>query len=65
MFKYESCEAVADRIRKLIKTAPEIAIICGSGLGKLADFVEDVYALDYSDIEEFPKGSGIISFLNQ
>merc|ERR1712130_927255 len=36
---------------------PEIGIICGSGLGGLADAVKDPIVLDYSDISGFSKST--------
>ena len=35
-------------------TAPDTAIILGSGLGRLADEITDTYAIDYKDIPHFP-----------
>lgn len=35
-------------------TAPETAVILGSGLGKLVDELTDTYEIDYRDIPHFP-----------
>lgn len=47
-----------DAIRAYIKTKigddPEIGIICGSGLGSLAEEVEDRVVLSYAEIPHFP-----------
>ncbi len=59
MFTYEVCERVAEKLRERVGMVPEIAIICGSGLGKIADFVVDPVTVNYKDIDEFPKGSGM------
>lgn len=41
-------------IRNKTDFTPEIAIILGSGLGALADEVEEVCKIDYSEIPDFP-----------
>lgn len=48
-------EKAADFIRKRVDFAPEIAIILGTGLGALADQVEDSVAIEYSRIPFFPR----------
>jgi len=42
-------------IREKIDFAPDIAIVLGSGLGKLADFIENPIVIPYEEIDEFPK----------
>lgn len=44
----------ADFIKEKINAIPEIALILGSGLGVLADEVENRVEIDYSDIPNFP-----------
>jgi len=46
---------VAEYIRKLIKDTPQIAIVLGSGLGTLADEIENAIEIDYKDIPGFPR----------
>ena len=41
-------------IRKLVDFPVPIAIILGTGLGKLAEYVEIKYTISYSDIPNFP-----------
>ena len=41
-------------IRDRIKDIPKIAIILGSGLGSLADDIEDKVVIPYKDIPNFP-----------
>ena len=42
----------------MINFKPEIALVLGSGLGDFADTAVDVYAaLDYSEIEGFPRST--------
>ncbi|MGI6622382.1 MAG: purine-nucleoside phosphorylase [Clostridiaceae bacterium] len=42
-------------LKSKIDFAPEIAIILGSGLGKLADFIKDAKVIPYEDIPNFPE----------
>lgn len=44
----------ADFIKEKIETLPEIALILGSGLGVLADEVENRIEIDYCNIPNFP-----------
>jgi purine-nucleoside phosphorylase len=44
----------ADYIRKEVSIQPEIALILGSGLGVLADLIENPIVLNYSHIPHFP-----------
>lgn len=47
-------KASADYILKQSKYTPEIGLILGSGLGSLADSIEDAEYYNYSDIPYFP-----------
>ncbi len=42
-------------LKSKIDYVPEIAIILGSGLGKLADFIEDAKVIPYEEIPNFPE----------
>ena len=44
-----------DFLKGKIGFIPEIAIILGSGLSKLADFIEDTQEIAYEDIPNFPE----------
>jgi purine-nucleoside phosphorylase len=44
----------ASFIKSKIDFTPEIGIILGTGLGSLADYIEDPVIIDYKDIPEFP-----------
>ncbi len=44
----------AEYIRGRIKLAPKIAIILGTGLGGVADLIENADCIDYADIPDFP-----------
>ncbi|WP_166239232.1 purine-nucleoside phosphorylase [Paenibacillus turpanensis] len=51
----DNINEAADYIRsKLGGKAPELGLILGSGLGDLADRIEDGVAIDYSDVPHFP-----------
>ncbi|VDK56004.1 unnamed protein product [Anisakis simplex] len=53
---YEDLEKVANAIKSKVnlKETPTLAIICGSGLGDLAESVTDKQILPYSEIPGFP-----------
>lgn len=53
-YTYEDVQATADFLLTRTKHIPEIGIICGSGLGRLVDMLDDVEAFDYADIPNFP-----------
>ncbi len=44
----------ADYLRTRIGAAPDIAVVLGSGLGALADTLEDAIVIPYRDIPHFP-----------
>ena len=50
----EKMKETTDYIKKKVKTSPKIAIILGSGLGSLADDIEDKTVLPYKEIPNFP-----------
>jgi len=50
----ERYKKIADEISQKVKFRPEIGIILGSGLGKLADKIQDPITLCYSEIKDFP-----------
>ncbi|XP_063315588.1 purine nucleoside phosphorylase-like [Pelobates fuscus] len=52
--RYENCEETARWLRDRVRTPPSIAIICGSGLGLLADTLCDPQIFSYSQIPNFP-----------
>ena len=51
---FEKIIEAADFLRSRGITAPEIGIILGTGLGKLADEIEAETEIDYEDIPHFP-----------
>ncbi|MFN8510273.1 MAG: purine-nucleoside phosphorylase [Deinococcaceae bacterium] len=51
---YTDVQEAADFIRSQLNTSPQIALILGSGLGGLAQELEDAITLPYSSIPHFP-----------
>ncbi|XP_040019044.1 purine nucleoside phosphorylase 6 [Gasterosteus aculeatus] len=53
-YSYEEYKETADWLLAHTKQRPKIAIICGSGLGGLADLLGDKAVFPYEDIPRFP-----------
>ncbi|KAH8416343.1 hypothetical protein KR222_010461 [Zaprionus bogoriensis] len=53
-YPYEVIQEIADFIVKGAGMRPKIGIICGSGLGSLADLVQDARKFEYEKIPNFP-----------
>uniref|UniRef100_A0A646QC77 Purine nucleoside phosphorylase n=1 Tax=Hemiscolopendra marginata TaxID=943146 RepID=A0A646QC77_9MYRI len=53
-YSYEEIKKIADFLLDKTKHRPRIGIICGSGLGNLADLLEEKDAFPYKDIPSFP-----------
>ncbi|XP_017127739.1 purine nucleoside phosphorylase isoform X3 [Drosophila elegans] len=53
-YPYEVIEEIADFITKGSGMRPKIGIICGSGLGSLADIIQDPKIFEYEKIPNFP-----------
>ncbi|MFJ7975227.1 purine-nucleoside phosphorylase [Peribacillus sp. JNUCC 23] len=51
---YEKIEKAASFIKEKFNATPEIGLILGSGLGVLADEIENAVKIPYSEIPEFP-----------
>lgn len=54
MYPYEEVEEIAKGVLAQVKCRPCIGIICGSGLGALADILENTEIILYKDIKGFP-----------
>eukprot|EP00301_Raphidiophrys_heterophryoidea_P009210 c13565_g1_i1.p1 GENE.c13565_g1_i1~~c13565_g1_i1.p1 ORF type:complete len:300 (+),score=69.35 c13565_g1_i1:170-1069(+) len=54
---YQLAKDTADFIKTRVQTQPKVAIICGSGLGVLADEVDKEHILKYEEIPNFPHAS--------
>lgn len=53
-YSYESIQEMTQFLLKRTKHRPMVGIICGSGMGGLADMLEDKEMFAYSDIPNFP-----------
>ncbi|KAM5135898.1 purine nucleoside phosphorylase-like [Mantella aurantiaca] len=53
-FRYEDCEETARWLSHRVQSPPVLAIICGSGLGLLADTLTNAKTFDYGQIPHFP-----------
>ncbi|XP_036365227.1 purine nucleoside phosphorylase [Octopus sinensis] len=51
---YEKVECIANVIKPKLKAMPKLGVICGSGLGGLADMVTDKVCFPYSELPDFP-----------
>ncbi|XP_074838781.1 purine nucleoside phosphorylase [Carettochelys insculpta] len=54
---YEQHKETADWLLAQTSHRPSLAIICGSGLGGLADLLSDPVVFDYADIPNFPRST--------
>ncbi|KAJ3594647.1 hypothetical protein NHX12_003954 [Muraenolepis orangiensis] len=54
---YEECQTTSDWLLERTVVRPLVAIVCGSGLGKLAEMLEDPVILKYQDIPNFPQST--------
>lgn len=57
MFSYTDYEITAEAIKAQIEITPKIGIILGSGLGPLADAVEDPVIINNTDLPNWPKST--------
>jgi purine-nucleoside phosphorylase len=55
MMTYEDVQAAAAAVRAKVKTAPQVGLILGSGLGAYADKLTGATRIDYADIPGFPQ----------
>ncbi|KAM9645864.1 purine nucleoside phosphorylase-like [Trichechus inunguis] len=53
-FTYEDYQKTAEWLLSRTTHRPQVAVICGSGLGGLAEKVTQAQSFDYSDIPNFP-----------
>ncbi|XP_075597455.1 purine nucleoside phosphorylase [Balearica regulorum gibbericeps] len=54
---YEACAEAAAWVLARVATPPRVALICGSGLGALAQELRDPQAFAYADIPHFPRST--------
>lgn len=57
-YGYEDCKATADWLLTQTDIRPLVGIVCGSGLGGLADMLKDQVVFNYKDIPNFPQSTG-------
>ena len=57
-YSYDDCKATADWLLAQTDVRPSVGIVCGSGLGGLADMLKDQVAFNYKDIPDFPQSTG-------
>ncbi|KAG7266753.1 hypothetical protein CRUP_028731 [Coryphaenoides rupestris] len=56
-YSYEDCKATADWLMTQTDLRPLVGIVCGSGLGGLADMLKDQVGFNYKDIPNFPQST--------
>lgn len=56
-YSYDDCKGTADWLLAQTDVRPTIGIVCGSGLGGLADMLKDQVAFNYKDIPDFPQST--------
>uniref|UniRef100_A0A3Q1EK64 Purine nucleoside phosphorylase n=1 Tax=Acanthochromis polyacanthus TaxID=80966 RepID=A0A3Q1EK64_9TELE len=54
---YEECRATADWLMSNTQVRPTVGIVCGSGLGGLAEMLKEPQVFKYSDIPNFPRST--------
>ncbi|KAK6291891.1 hypothetical protein J4Q44_G00376760 [Coregonus suidteri] len=54
---YEDCKATANWLLAQTSVRPLVGIVCGSGMGGLADMLKDQVAFNYKDIPNFPQST--------
>lgn len=61
----DEIQRVADIVSAKTKIKPKLGIICGSGLGQIADELDPVTkeVIPYENIDGFPECTGILSQL--
>ena len=55
---YDELNQIASHILDKTKHRPLLGLVCGSGLGGLADVVEEADVFEYKDIPGFPVSTG-------
>ena len=57
-YNYEKIESMANLIQQKVSIKPHVAIVCGSGLGEIANLIDDKQVIPYTDIPDFPRSTG-------
>ncbi|XP_068164941.1 purine nucleoside phosphorylase 5a [Antennarius striatus] len=56
-YTYDDCKATSDWLLAQTDVRPKVGIVCGSGLGGLADILKDQVVFNYKDIPNFPQST--------
>lgn len=56
-FSYEDYKETADWLKSRVPCLPDVAVICGSGLGSLANSLTEAITIPYQDIPHFPRST--------
>ena len=56
-YNYDDALDAVNYIRRFITTPPEIVIVAGSGLGQVADIIEDSTIIDAADVPHWPSST--------
>ncbi|KAM8851031.1 purine nucleoside phosphorylase-like [Spinachia spinachia] len=56
-FGYDECRKTADWLLSKTRARPTVGIVCGSGLGGLAEMLEHREVFKYNDIPNFPQST--------
>uniref|UniRef100_A0A8C6RZH1 Purine nucleoside phosphorylase n=1 Tax=Nannospalax galili TaxID=1026970 RepID=A0A8C6RZH1_NANGA len=57
LFTYEDYQNTAEWLLSRTEHRPQVAVICGSGLGGLTDKLTEAQTFDYSEIPNFPQST--------
>ncbi|KAM3866171.1 purine nucleoside phosphorylase-like [Diretmus argenteus] len=56
-YSYDECNATAEWLLSHTEVRPLVGIVCGSGLGGLAEMIKDPVVFKYKDIPNFPQST--------
>lgn len=56
-YTFELVQEIVNFIQSKVAEKPEVAIICGSGLGGLGELIENKIVVPYADIPHFPRST--------
>ncbi|KAM4552734.1 purine nucleoside phosphorylase 5b [Odontesthes bonariensis] len=54
---YDECKATSDWLLSNTQVRPTVGIVCGSGMGGLAEMLKDPQVIKYADIPNFPRST--------
>ena len=56
-YNYDSAKEAANFIKKFLADTPQTAIVAGSGLGDIADMIENKIIIDASEVPHWPRST--------